>query len=257
MLLPHVTVGSGPPVVLLPGLGPQYTGLQPHHRALQRLEVALLARSFTVCIVARPTGLHGGTTIEELAHRYATAISDMFPGPVDLIGVSTGGSIALQLAIDHPAIPSRLVLVSAAFRLGDDGRTAQREIAENLRFRRWRRAAATMLATTTSRPRHRMLLQAVGLTLGRLALGENTDDLIALLEAEDRFDVHADLPRVTNPTLVIGGGRDGYYPANLFARTAARLPAATLVQLPHRSHLSLATGTTVARTITDFFNTAH
>jgi pimeloyl-ACP methyl ester carboxylesterase len=239
-------------VVLLPGLGPQHAGSGPRHRALQRLEVGLLARSFTVFILARPTGLARGTTIGELAARYAATITTHFSSPVDLIGVSTGGSIALQLAIDHPNAMNRLVLVSAAFRLGDDGRTAQQAIAENLRLRRPRRAAATMLATTTTRPGHRTLRHATGLALGRLALGQRSEDLIAILEAEDHFDVQADLSRVASPTLVIGGGQDGYYPTDLFTRTAAGVADGTFVELPDRSHLGLATDRRVARTIRDF-----
>jgi pimeloyl-ACP methyl ester carboxylesterase len=40
-------------------------------------------------------------------------------------------------------------------------------------------------------------------------------------EAEDAFNVAADLPRITAPTLVIGGTNDIAYPEELFRETAA------------------------------------
>lgn len=246
------TAGSGRPVVLIRGLGPQHTGRHWRDRALHRVEVGRPRRSFAAWVAPRPTGLAQGTTIEQLADLYAAAISARFAGPVDLIGVSTGGSIALQLAIDHPDLTSRLVLVSAAYRLADEGRAAQRDIAENLRLRRPRRAAAVMLATTTTRPGQRKLRRVTGFALGRLALGQNSEDLIAFLEAEDRFDVRADLPRVRTPTLVIGGGRDGYYSPDLFEHTATSVTDGTAVHLPESSHLALATSGAVARRIKDF-----
>ncbi len=255
-VLPHLVVGSGPPVVLLPGLGPQHTGLRAHHRALQHVEVARLARSFTVWIIARPPVITTGTTIKQLGDHYADTITTLFTNPIDIIGVSTGGSIALQLAIDHPHLPSRLVLVSTAFRLGDQGRTAQQAMLDNLQLHHPRRAAATMLATTTTRPRQRTLRRAAGLALGRFAIGANPDNLIAILHAEDRFNAEADLHHVTAPTLVIGGGKDGYYPPHLFTATAAGVAHGTLAELPDHSHLDLATHKAVSRTITQYLHTA-
>jgi pimeloyl-ACP methyl ester carboxylesterase len=46
-------------------------------------------------------------------------------------------------------------------------------------------------------------------------------DILVTLVAEDGFDVEESLPRVTAPTLVIGGGGDIFYSAELFRRTAA------------------------------------
>ena len=46
-------------------------------------------------------------------------------------------------------------------------------------------------------------------------------DVLVTLDAEDAFDVEASLPRVTAPTLVIGGGSDHFYTPELFQGTAA------------------------------------
>jgi pimeloyl-ACP methyl ester carboxylesterase len=47
-----------------------------------------------------------------LAAEHADALREAFAEPVDLLGMSTGGSIAQQLAAEHPRVVRRLVLVS-------------------------------------------------------------------------------------------------------------------------------------------------
>lgn len=55
----------------------------------------------------------------------------------------------------------------------------------------------------------------------RRALLVAAADLLVTLDAEDAFDVGAELPHVTAPTLVIGGARDTFYTRELFEATAA------------------------------------
>lgn len=66
----------------------------------------------------------------ELATVYAAGLQAGFPGPVNVLGISTGGSIALQLAADHPELVGRLVLAGTAYTLGPIGRRAQRGYVE-------------------------------------------------------------------------------------------------------------------------------
>jgi hypothetical protein len=40
----------------------------------------------------------------DLAAVYAEAIKTTFDGPVNMLAISTGGSIALQLTADHPSL---------------------------------------------------------------------------------------------------------------------------------------------------------
>lgn len=213
-----------------------------------------MARHLTVWTIARPIGLLPGTSIRELADRYAETIRTHFTDPVDLVGVSTGGSIALQLVVDHPSVVKRLVLVSAASRLGDDGRAAQRAVAAHLRAGRPRRAAAAMLGSTTTRRMPRALRRVAGLALGRAIVGSRPSDLIGLLDAEDRFDATDDLAGVTTPTLIVGSGRDGYYSADVFSTTASRLPHGSLAYFARRGHLDLALDRAANATIIAFLH---
>ncbi|HEX5876912.1 MAG TPA: alpha/beta fold hydrolase, partial [Actinomycetota bacterium] len=97
---------------------------------------------FTVYLINRKPGLQPGATMADLAGHYAHALERTFAGPVAIMGISTGGSIAQQLAIDHPQLVDRLVLVATACRLGPAGRRMQRDLARFTMAGRPRRAWA-------------------------------------------------------------------------------------------------------------------
>jgi hypothetical protein len=63
--------------------------------------LAPLALTYTVHRISRRVGLASKTTMGDLARYYAVALDEMFQEPVDVLGISTGGSLALQLAADR------------------------------------------------------------------------------------------------------------------------------------------------------------
>ena len=64
----------------------------------------------------------------EMAADYAGAIEHDIGEPAFVHGTSTGGSLALQLAIDSPDLVKRVVVSAAACRLSEDGRRVQPEL---------------------------------------------------------------------------------------------------------------------------------
>jgi pimeloyl-ACP methyl ester carboxylesterase len=105
-----------------------------------------LARDYTVAVVNRRPGLRPGATIEDMAADYAAMIETEVVPPVDVVGVSTGGTVALQLAADRPDLLRRLVVYSSAHRLGDPAKPVMLRIAERARERRWGAVAVEMAA---------------------------------------------------------------------------------------------------------------
>jgi pimeloyl-ACP methyl ester carboxylesterase len=71
---------------------------------------------------------------------------------VSVEGISTGGSIARQFAIDHPHMVRRLVLAATACRLSPHGREVQRRFAELIKEGRPRRAYAILCPTLAATP---------------------------------------------------------------------------------------------------------
>lgn len=60
--------------------------------------------------------------------------------------------------------------------------------------------------------------------------------MLVTLEAESVFDVTDQLHRITAPTLVIGGGKDTFNPAELIEETAAGVKDGRAHIYPNRGH---------------------
>jgi pimeloyl-ACP methyl ester carboxylesterase len=239
--LPYLAVGQGPPLVVLSGFSAEHANPTGAARRFSLRPLLPLANQFTVHLVNRKPGLPQGSTMRDLAGHYAHALERTFTGPVAVAGISTGGSIAQQLAIDHPHLVARLVLVAAACRLAPAGRRMQRDLAQYTLAGRPRRAwAATgseLAATTAGGHLYAALLWLFG---PKLAPADPADMLI-VIDAEDRFDAAPQLHRVTAPTLIVAGDRDRNYTPELFRETADRIPGARLRLYPGKGHASIAT----------------
>ncbi|HEX3617314.1 MAG TPA: alpha/beta hydrolase [Solirubrobacteraceae bacterium] len=222
--LPYLAVGSGPPLVVLAGLYPQAGVARGPLRAEHERTARLFARGAEVFYVNRRAGLASGTSIAEVAAEHAAAMRAAFERPVDLLGMSTGGSIAQQIAAEHPDVVRRLVLISTGCHLGPLARQLQRRVAARIRAGAMRRATA-VLAADLAPPGPLVLPAALaGWFWGpRIFTADDLRDLATMAEAEDDFELSR-LPKIKAPTLLVGGGRDRYYGTALFEQTAALIP---------------------------------
>jgi pimeloyl-ACP methyl ester carboxylesterase len=239
--LPYLAVGQGPPLVVLSGFSAEHANPTGVARRFSLRPLLPLANQFTVHLVNRKPGLPQGSTMRDLTRHYAHALERTFTGPVAVVGISTGGSIAQQLAIDHPHLVARLVLVAAACRLAPAGRRMQRDLAQYTLAGRPRRAWAVtgpaLAATTAGGHLYAALLWLLGPKLAPV----DPADMLIVVHAEDRFDAAPQLHRVTAPTLIVAGDRDRNYTPELFRETADRIPGARLRLYPGKGHASIAT----------------
>ena len=242
---PYVKIGQGPPLVMVPGLTPEHDVPRGLQRRIALATARPLARDFTVYVVNRKRGLRPGESMSDIAGHLASAIEHDLGQPVFLQGTSTGGSVALQLAVDRPDLVRRLVVVAAAYRLGPRGRELQAQMARLIRAGEPRQAWASVMTAMLPGP-----LRGPARPLSRLAAGPmvpaDPTDLLVTLDAEDAFDVEAGLPRVTAPTLVIGGGTDHFYTQELFQGTAAGVQDGRVHIFPGWGHLRASSSTTTA-----------
>ncbi|MFI7539720.1 alpha/beta fold hydrolase [Actinoplanes sp. NPDC049599] len=235
--LPYRAAGTGPAVVVFPGIEGDNADSSGRSRRRNLRVFRRLSRHFTVYVVNPKPGLAPGSTLSDLAGHYAEAIRREFDEPVHLIGVSTGGSIAQAFAVDHPHLLNRLVLLCSACRLSPYGRQVQRRLADLIRAGRpraaWAATGPALAATTIGGALFTMLMWLAG---GRMNPADPADLLITIA-AEDIFDAAPDLPRVLAPTLVVGGARDRFYSPELFAVTAELPPSARLCLYPGKGHV--------------------
>jgi pimeloyl-ACP methyl ester carboxylesterase len=250
--LPYLAVGAGPPLVVFSGLTAEHANPTGLARRFELQTLKPLARHFTVYAVNRKPGLPADSTIRDLAGHYAEAIAHEFQGPVAIEGISTGGSIAQQFAIDHPQLVRRLVLAATACRLSPHGREVQRRFAELTRQGRPRRAYATLgpaLAATAAGGRAYTVMMWL---FGGSQRVEDPSDMLVTVAAEDVFDACPQLGRITAPTLLVAGGRDRYYAPELFQETAERIPNARLALYPDKGHAGVLTHKPAIREIVAF-----
>jgi pimeloyl-ACP methyl ester carboxylesterase len=236
--LPCLRVGSGPPLVVLRGLTGEHRNPTGMERSAELRTLRMLTDRFTVHLINRRPGLTPGVTMHDLASDVASAIRAEFDWPVPVMGVSTGGSIALQLAVDNTALVQRMVLLRSGCRLGPNGRRAQRTLADQTRAGRPRRAWAPVGRAVGATMVTRTLLGGLAWLTAPASNPKDPSDLLATIEAEDAFDVTDLLHRVTTPTLVVGGGKDGFYTSAIFERTAHGILGARLLLYPRKGHLS-------------------
>jgi pimeloyl-ACP methyl ester carboxylesterase len=243
--LPYLRLGQGPPLVMASGLSPEHANPTGIRRRMSVSGATPFTEHFTVYVVNRKAGLAPGSTMADIAGDYARAIESEIGEPVMLHGTSTGGSVALQLAIDHPQLVQRLVLAAAACRLSARARKAQAELARLTSEGDARGAGAVTMEMLAAGP-FRYPLRGLGWLTGPSFSVDDPADMLITIAAEDRFDAEPDLERVQAPSLVLGGTADPFYSEDLFRRTAAGIRDGRAVIFPGKGHVYAATSKTAA-----------
>jgi pimeloyl-ACP methyl ester carboxylesterase len=178
-----------------------------------------------------------GTTFDDMATDAAAAIEEL-GAPVDLMGASTGGIIAMHVAARRPELVRRLVIVISGTTFSPYAhRFALRTIAY-IRAGRWRRAYATILPIGGASPVGRAGLMLFGWLLGPRLVGTPDDPTMVLAELEAWLNEDAAglVERIECPTLVIGTERDPVFPPADTRAFAAGLRDGTVVIADKLAH---------------------
>ena len=251
---PCLVGGSGDPLVVLPGLAPE-SGLGS---GPTRLSHNLTAKGWAlhrrVYYVNRRPRMAVGTSMAEIAAEHADVLREAFDGPVDVLGMSTGGSIAQQLAAEHPDVVRTLVLMSTGCRLEGAAKSVQRRVATRIRAGALREASAVFAADLMPPGPFELPVAAAAWLLGPYSVTrDGLDDLATMIEAEDAFDLAA-LPAISAPTVLIVGGRDRFYGSELVQETARIIPECRLEVHPADGHVSVMSRPSTIAQVLDFLD---
>jgi len=241
--LPRNRLGRGPGRLVV------FQGMQFENRPLSGLPLRFLRglyrpleADYTIDVVTRRPGLPAGYSLRDMSNDYATMIREALGGPVDLIGLSTGGLIAQHFAADHPDRVRRLVLHSSAHSLSDEAKQLQVRVGDLARERRWRAAYAALFAFMTARGagvgRMARVVGWLASPLGGPLLGRPADpsDMLVTYAASNEHDFRGRLAEINAPTLVAAGDRDPFYTPEVFRETAEGIPNAKLVLYEGAGH---------------------
>jgi pimeloyl-ACP methyl ester carboxylesterase len=140
-------------------------------------------------------------SLPDLGDDMAVVLKQLGYSQVDVLGYSFGGGAGFRLAVQHPAMVRRLVIVSAGY--ADDGfypemREQQKQVnagfAEMMKDTPMHKAYVAVAPKPEEFPR---LLQAMG-------------DLM-----RERYDYSADVAKLTMPTMLVFGDSDMYRPEHI------------------------------------------
>ena len=211
--VPYLAMGDGPPLVAVEGLTPTHEIPTGWSRRAALSGLTGMSGHFRVYWVNRKQGLSPGETMSDIAGHLAAAIEDEVGEPVLLTGRSSGGSLALQLAVDRPELVQALVVVAATYRAGGPGLEVEQELAQSIRDGDFAGGWAQMMVVgLLPAPLRRPAIPLLKVLTRSIAPDDPTDLLVSI-EAELGFDVGDRLDRITAPTLVIGGAEDLFNPA--------------------------------------------
>ena len=128
--LTYARQGDGEPLVLMMGLGADRTAWERRMAAWDAGFACYAVDNRGAGDSDQPAGQY---RTAEMADDYAGLITSLGLGPVPVIGISMGGAIAQELALNHPDLVSRLVLVSSWARRSKSG-SMSTEQTSTIRF---------------------------------------------------------------------------------------------------------------------------
>jgi 3-oxoadipate enol-lactonase len=228
--------GHGTPVLLIMGLG------YPSHM-WHRTRPVLAAHYQTVALDNRGVGRSempsGPYPIARMASDAAAVLDAAGIESAHLFGVSMGGMIAQEFALQYPQRVQSLILGCTAA----GGPTAVRAEPE----------AVQMLMTRDKMSPEQAAEAAVPFIYDSTTPRERIDEDIAIrrpwfprpeaykaqLQGILAWEAYSRLSGIAAPTLVIHGESDRLVPPGNAKLIAERIPGAKLVMIPHASHLFL------------------
>lgn len=235
--LPALVIGTGGrPLPYLPGLSTTVGLPIGRERAMAISGWEPLLDRFRIYRISR-LPQPPGTSFAEMAQQHARALEELDP-PVDLMGESTGGAIALHLAAARPDLVKRLVLVIIGATLSPNGRRLAERTHSNISTGRFRSAYRDMYTLGATSAMRRAVMGAIGWTMGPRLSPPPEDPTIILreLEAWRAFDGRPIAPSVACPTLVIGTRLDPVFMPSYADDLATLIPQGQAVTIPALGH---------------------
>ena len=229
--------GTGYPVLLLQGLG--------YPSGMWFLQIQALAAHFRTIVsdnrgVGKSDRPDEEYTVSLMASDAAELLHSLGIPKAHVVGVSLGGYISQELALNHPDLVDRLVLMATSCggpRYFELTKTLWEEIAKLAGLPPEQIIRQGMSFATTEeffRAHPELIDRSVAVRM------ENLQPLYAFTRqsaAAMSYDSRERIQRIHQPTLVLAGAQDRVMPLVLTEDLARRIPGSRLKIFPNAAHL--------------------
>jgi aminoacrylate hydrolase len=245
--------GDGEPVMLLTGLSGNGSGWGS--------QIESFSRDFLTIVPDHPgAGLSGnpseGFSISNHAAAMAELIRHLGCGPAHLVGSSTGGAIALVMALDHPDVVRSVALTSAWARSDDHFRhqfAVRKDVLETMGKRAYAETTALFLFSP------RFFRDSYPVVAGWVtSVADGASDPANMSARIDMILAHDCLDRLGSievPTLVLVGRDDVCTPPQLSEELAEHIPGAVLTVMDGGHLIYKEAPTEFHRIVAEFIDT--
>jgi 3-oxoadipate enol-lactonase len=226
--------GRGETLILIHGLGDD-------HRAWRRTLPNLMLRYRVVLYDLRG---HGGTTagrgdgtLRQLGTDLASLMDAIGVDGAHIAGFSLGGTIAMRIAIDHPARVRGLVLVATSSRVGRAAADWYRQRAEMVE-RRDPQIRDTLDRDTADVYAESPAELEAGLLIRRQATSDprGYGNACAAMAALNAAPLDSELGQISAPTLIVASELDKHCPPKAAEIIAAGIKGSRLEVIPGAGH---------------------
>ena len=182
----------------------------------------LLTDDFTIYLFDRRKELPASYSVYEMSQDTAAAMRALGLEDIYLMGVSQGGMMAMEIAIEDPELVHALALGSTSACATED---QYRVIGEWVQLARDGKAADLYLAFAEALYPEELFEQSRELLAeaAKTVTGEELERFVVLAEGTKDFDVLEDLDKIACPVLLLGSMDDRVLGAEATAQIAERL----------------------------------
>jgi len=225
--------GGGAPLLLIMGLGwPSYSW----HRSRPLFSERYRTIAFDNRGVGQSDAPPGPYSIVQMASDAAAVLNAARVNAAHICGVSMGGMIAQEFALQYPKKVRSLILACTAAG-GPEAVVAETSALQTLMSRgadheAFNRAISPYIYAAATSPERIEEDTAV-----RRKWYPTGEAYRAQLQAVMNWEAYSRIGEIAAPTLVIHGEDDRLVPAENSKLIAARIPGAKLVVIPHASHI--------------------
>jgi 3-oxoadipate enol-lactonase len=237
--LKYEDVGAGRPILLIHGFTNYGLSWAP--------QLAALVHSGHRVILPDLYG-HGASspanalcTVSDLAADMIRLVDHLGAGPVVLCGLSLGGMIALQMALDQPNLVASIIVANSRLSFTGPENTAMVDawielfLQEDGPMKRLRATWPTLVNDEFRQSAHgRAAFDAWALVLARV----QGRSLCHIAEGMTQFDLRGRLSAIRAPALVISGERDRLFSANQSREISGQIAGSRCCVISGAGHLS-------------------